>query len=600
MIGSGLADSPARDDTAMVHQFPSFAIDEDTRELRVGKREIKVQPRIFDLLAFLATNSARVVTKDELLDSVWPGVIVSESSLQRAVSLARKALAEAGVADAIRTFPRQGYRLVVTKEPADPAVTGRPAVASAMPPPREVNSIAVLAFLDMSPNRDHEYFSDGIAEELLNLLAKIRQLRVIARTSSFSFKGRAVPISEIASRLNVAHVLEGSVRRAGDRVRVTAQLIRASDSAHEWSETYDRRLDDIFAVQDEIAGAVVEQLRIKLIGPPPSAEGTDSAAYELFLQARQAQRRHSIDGYTQALELIAQALAIDSGYAPLWDLRAAILGNQAAKGLVPAEQGYALAREAAEKAVTIDANYAPAHSALGWIAMFGSRDLATAARRYELALALAPADGHILADAAGLLLLLGRIEQAIKVRESVVAVDPANALAHAGLGRAYRCAGRNEEALRAYQRAFDLNPRMLGIRSRIAGVLLELGRPKLALAEVEAESIEELRLIALATIRHALGQHAESSAALDMVIAKHAGSCAYNIARVLALRGEADGAFTWLEKAVRASDPGLSGITSERDFAAVRGDRRWLSLLRRLGMAPRQLDRIPFAVDLVT
>ena len=179
-------------------------------------------------------------------------------------------------------------------------------------------SIAVLPFEDMSQEKNQEYMSDGIAEELLNLLAKIPELRVIARTSSFAFKDQEVDIADIAKKLNVAHVLEGSIRKSGNTIRITTQLIRTSDSTHLWSETYDRPLDDIFAVQDEIAGAVVEQLKIKLLGAAPKAKPVDPKAYALYLQGRQFERQGTVASYEQAIALYQQALAIDPGYAEAW------------------------------------------------------------------------------------------------------------------------------------------------------------------------------------------------------------------------------------------------------------------------------------------
>ena len=582
----------------MLHTFPAFEIDENQREFRARGRVVRLQPKVFDLLSYLATHRNRVVPKDELLRAVWPGVIVSDGSLQRAISLARSALEDAGVENAIRTFPRQGYRMVVGEGIAKHAAAGVESHRGPTAAQPEGNSIAVLAFLDMSPGRDHEYFSDGIAEELLNLLAKVPQLRVIARTSSFSFKGKDTPVSEIARRLDVAHVLEGSVRRSGDRVRVTAQLIRAADSAHIWSETFERTFDDIFAVQDEIARGVVQQLEIKLLGGPPRVEETDSSAYALYLRARQLQRQHSEAGYVQALELLRQALKIDAHYAPAWDLRASILLNQASKGLVPTEKGYQLAREATGRALASHRDFAPAHGVLGWIALFGDRDFSAAARHYTRALTLAPTDLNILVQAAGLMLFLGRVDQAIAIREFAASRDPANAFSHASLGGAYRCAGRHDDALAAFRRAFALSPGMVSLRSRMGLVLLKLNRLKDALSEAEREPTETLRLLAVATIKHAMGDAAGSDAALARTIGKYEPECAYNIARVLAFRGEADRAFKWLAKAVEYRDPGLAGAAAENDFKNISGDPRWLPFLRRIGAAPGQLAAVRFEVRL--
>src|SRR5438874_814102 len=264
-------------------------------------------------------------------------------------------------------------------------------------------SIAVLPFVNMSEDKANEYFSDGISEELLNLLAKVPPLQVTARTSSFAFKGKETGIPEIARTLHVAHVLEGSVRKAGNSVRITAQLIKAGTDTHLWSQTYDRKLDDIFAVQDEIAADVVKQLKITLLGAAPKARTTDPEAYALYLQARQLGRQNTVEAYKQSDALYRKVLAIDPRSAPAWDGLARNFASETTIGLLPNTEGYAQAREAAVRALAIDPDYAPAHAQLGWIAMYGDSDLVGAAQHLERALALDPADMSVLATSATLL-----------------------------------------------------------------------------------------------------------------------------------------------------------------------------------------------------
>ena len=197
---------------------------------------------------------------------------------------------------------------------------------------RDRCSIAVLPFVNMSADKEQEYFADGISEELLNLLAQVPELRVIARTSSFSFKGKDVDIAEIARRLNVANVLEGSVRKSGDTLRITAQLVRASDSSHLWSQTYDRQMTDVFKVQDEIAAAVVDELKIKLLGAPPTSKVTNPTAYTLYLQARELRRQAIPESFEHSAALLQQALAIDPAYTVAWAGLGATYINQAVYG----------------------------------------------------------------------------------------------------------------------------------------------------------------------------------------------------------------------------------------------------------------------------
>jgi adenylate cyclase len=262
------------------------------------------------------------------------------------------------------------------------------------------NSIAVLPFVNMSEDRANEYFSDGISEELLNLLTKVPQLQVAARTSSFSFKGRQVEIPEIGRQLHVANVLEGSVRKSGDRVRITAQLIRAGGGFHLWSETYDRKLDDIFKIQDEIAAEVVKQLKVRLLGAAPTVRQTDPKGYMLYLQAVQLGRQNTPEAFTQSDGLYRQVLEIDPRYAPAWRELSRNFTNEADAGLLSNSEGYARAREAGEKALAIDPNYASAHSGLGWIAM-ANHDFVNAAKHFERALALDSNDLSVPRGGAG-------------------------------------------------------------------------------------------------------------------------------------------------------------------------------------------------------
>jgi TolB-like protein/Tfp pilus assembly protein PilF len=458
-------------------------------------------------------------------------------------------------------------------------------------------SIAVLPFVDMSPNKDQEYFSDGVAEELLNLLAKIPQLRVISRSSAFSFKGKDVEIPEIARRLNVAHILEGSVRKAGNQVRITTQLIDARSDTHLWSETYDRPLDDIFAVQDEIAAAVVTQLKLKLLGARPKTQAADPRAYALYLQARQLSRKRTPEGFEQAIALYQQALAIDASYAPAWAGLAESYRRQAGNGARPYDESARLARDAAERALSIDPDFAPAHAQLGRIAMYYDRDLASAARHLEHALALEPANTDVIASAAVLLSDLGRLDTAIAFDEYVLARDPVNSVAYSNLGFFYLNAGRLDESIASSRNASSLSPGYASAQFNVGMALLLKGDPVGALAAMQEEP-EGWRLIGMPMVLHALGRKPESDAALAELIRAQEKDSAFNIAYVLAFRGEADRAFEWLDKAVAYHDPGLSELAHTAQFANIHGDPRWEPFLRKLGRAPEQLAAIKFDVRL--
>ena len=459
-------------------------------------------------------------------------------------------------------------------------------------------SIAVLPFVDMSQAKDQEYFSDGISEELLNLLAKIPQLHVAARTSSFSFKGKSEKIPEIARQLLVAHVLEGSVRKAGDQIRITAQLIRAADGYHFWSQTYDRKLDDIFKVQDEIAADVVRELKITLLGATPKVRTTDPKAYALYLQARQLALLTTKEAFEKSDALYRQALAIDPRYAPAWDGLAWTLLNQTAMGLVSNQDGFARAREATQKALDSDPEFAPAHARLGWIAMNFDNDLAGAAKHYQQALALDPTDLSVLGNTASLLKALGRLDEALGLQQLVVRRDPVNVSTIFNLGNSQQSIGRYDDAIASYRTVLGLSPRRGGVHASLGVTLLLKGDAAGALAEVEQETSDFWKVLDLPMAYHALGRKAESDAALAALIAKYEKDAAYNIAYVQAFRGDADQAFAWLDKAVEFGDPGIAEILVEPLFANVRNDPRWLAFLHKIGKAPDQLANIGFKVTL--
>ena len=460
-----------------------------------------------------------------------------------------------------------------------------------------LQSIAVLPFVNMSNDPEQEFFSDGISEELLNLLAKIPELRVISRTSAFSFKGKNMDIPAIAEQLNVAHVLEGSVRRSGNQVRITAQLIDVKTDSHLWSETYERTLDDIFATQDEIAARVVKQLKITLLGEAPTVQATDPEAYALVLQARYVERQNTPAAYEKSIALLEQALAIDPDYAAAWAGLALGYTSQAGQGLRPIDEGYRLAREAASHALALDPAHGPAYLTLARIVMFYDRDLVAAARLYEQALAVEPANIGSISSAARMLANLGRMDQAIALAEYAAARDPVNPVGNFNRGLLYLRAGRLDEAIAAFRSTLTLSPGFISAQYFIGRVLMQKGEPQAALEAMQRED-SHWRMYGLPMGYRALGRADASDAALAEVIEQHAQHAAYNLAYILAYRGEADRAFAWLNKAVASNDPSLAEIATEPLFANLHDDPRWLLFLDSIGKSREQLATIEFKVTL--
>ena len=460
------------------------------------------------------------------------------------------------------------------------------------------HSIAVLPFVNMSDDKSNEYFSDGISEELLNLLAKIPQLQVTARTSSFSFKGKEIAIPEIARTLHVANVLEGSVRKAGNSVRITAQLIKAGTDTHVWSQSYDRKLDDVFAIQDEIAADVVKQLKVTLLGAAPKARTTDPEAYAMYLQAVQLGRHFTADAFKQSDALYRKVLAIDGRYAPAWNGLSINFSSETAVGLISTREGYAQAREATMKALTLDPDYAPAHARLGRIAMFGDNDLAAAAEHFKRALALDPGNQEVLGDSAVLLGSLGRLDEALALDEAIVRRDPVNVTALYSLGIDRRAARQFDAAVASLHSVLSLSPGRGSAHFQLGIALLLKGDSRGAMAEIEQETSEVWKMIGLSMAYHALERQPDADDALAALISKYEKDAPYNIAYVFAFRGEVDMAFEWLDKAVEHGDTGLGEIVTENLFDKIHADPRWRPFLRKIGKAPEQLAKIDFKVTL--
>jgi TolB-like protein/tetratricopeptide (TPR) repeat protein len=501
--------------------------------------------------------------------------------------------------------PRRGGSAAYPEATAPAAVPagapGSPAVptATSITIATSDNSIAVLPFVDMSQAKDQEYFSDGITEELLNLLAKIPQLDVTARTSSFSFKGKEVGIKEIAKTLGVTHVLEGSVRKSGDQVRITAQLINAVNDKHLWSETYDRKLDDIFKVQDEIAVAVVEQLKVKLLGAAPTAKPVDPKVYPLILQAQALSDQQSKAGREQAVILFKQALAVAPDEARAWAALSRIYFNQATFGELRAADGMRLSKEAANKTLEIDPDNVIGLGSLARVAAEFEFDLPAAARHAQRALELEPANLFVLNTVASLLAVIGRVDEAIPIHRYRVAHDPASPLAYNNLANMLYSAQRWEESAEAYRNALRLSPEYAGARGAMCiSLLLAKRDAAAALKECEGEPDEPTRMQSVAIALHALGRNAEAASALKSLVDKYGSEQPENIAAVYAYFGEADAAFEWLDKAAAAHDPGAGSLLAEPFFNPLHGDARWLPLLRKMGLAPEQLAKIEFKVTL--
>ena len=458
-------------------------------------------------------------------------------------------------------------------------------IANAVEPQDSAKSIAVLPFLNMSDDANNESFSDGVSEEILNLLANVPELQVTSRSSAFSFKGQNVDIPTIAAKLNVAHVLEGSVRKADNQLRITAQLIDVVTDTHLWSETYDRELKGVFAIQDEIAAAVVGALKITLLDNAPKAIETDPEAYALYLQGLYLFDQFTAEALQQAETLLNAALAIDPGFAPAWTTLGLVYHHHAsAFGGRPLDEANELARHAIQQALAIDPQYGRAYAALGNIEMRYDWDFALAFEHLQQALALNPSDAMILQRIAKLHSILGRVDEAIDLTRKSIVLDPVSPIAHYDLGRRFYFANRLDEATVSLQMALSLNPSKAFAHYFLGLVLLAQGDAPVALAAMEQEPQHCFRHTGTAIVQHALGDAVSSDAALQELIEDWGAGCAYQVAEVYAFRGEIDYAFDRLEQAYDRRDAGLTWTLLDPLLTNLHDDPRWIPFLDKMGL----------------
>ena len=475
----------------------------------------------------------------------------------------------------------QTWRLTTRERAAVPAAT--PGVA-AMPTAMTAKSIAVLPFLDMSEKHDQEYFSDGLSEELLDLLAKTEGLEVIARTSSFYFKGKQVTIAEIANTLHVAHLLEGSVRKAGNTMRVTAQLIRANDGVHLWSDTYDRDFKDVFKVQDEIAAAVVKALQIKLLPTAIKAQSAPSNtdAYSLYLRGQYFARRASDVDVERGIVNLKQAIALEPGFAPAHAELASAYVYAGTFGL--GEEGtLVLARAEADEALRLDPTLRSARNVRTNLAML-SWQWARARAQLDEAVASGPRDPDALFRRGQLARALGHSEEALAYYHQAMQLDPLGVISHIQLAMLLDGLRRPDDARAAAEAALAINPTATKAYLLIGLLELNAGHLDAASDAFEHETGEYYRLEGQAILAFAKKHMAESDAALGRLIAAYPTTAGVQIAQAYAYRGERAKAIDWLDRAAEHYDPGLINVKTDPLFASLHGDARYRALLRRMNL----------------
>jgi len=473
----------------------------------------------------------------------------------------------------------------------------KPWSAKFTPPAR---SVAVLPLANESGDAKEQYFSDGISEDLITALSQFPGLKVIGRTSAFQFRDSKEDSHSIGAKLGVAHLVEGSVRRSGDVVRVSAELINTEDGSAQWSERYDRPYKDLFALQDEITRAVAGALRAKLLPGEHAAANSERPpsgsleAYNAFLQGQfyvfrntEADHRKAIDFYTQATEL-------DPRYALAWS-RLSQAWNGLGYGFLAgasAQEAYAKARAAAERALALSPELAAAHIARGDVLQWADFDWREAEKEFRRAMELAPTDGYAKFMMGLQLATFGDVEQAIELTQQALATEPLRANFYSWLGTYLSGLNRLDEAERAIRKTLELQPGAAGVHELLTVIEVQRGNAQAALAAAEQEAPGFLQDIALALARQVGGDRGAADAALKTLVDKDSGVAAFEIAQVYALRNDAKETFAWLDRAWSNRDPGIPSLLYDPLILRYKDDPRFAAFCKKVGLpTPAEVGR---------
>lgn len=590
-------------------RFGGFVLDLERGVLHGPDGELRLRPKSDEVLRYLLLNPGRLVTKKELLHAVWGHTVVTEDSLIQCLVEIRRAIGDHG-REVIRTVPRRGYMLdvPVIAEPAESRRVISPprslrrsgaavlvmaaAVAFAWlylgqgveKPARSLSqasspaagntasghAIAVLPFADMSAAGNQDYFGEGIAEEILNLLAQVDSLRVIARTSSFAFQGRAMDVRDIAGHLGVTHVLEGSVRRSGDRVRITAQLVDGRDGVHLWSQVYDREVGDVFALQLEIAQQVSARLAATLQVEQPVMQ-RNIRAYEHLLRGRFLYQRRAPGDMERAREHFEAAIALDPDDGAAWAALSAALTIDFSESRLEVAEALPRALAAAERGVALSPGLPEAHLRAARAYRYAG-DVERALHHVRVAEALNPDDVLLLGLKAGIALARDDLAGALNLQERVVARDPLSAVARGNYAAMLQAAGRLAEARAQLLAVLEISPGRQDFLVELAGLPALEGRHEDAIAALPEASADERSNVVRAVSLHALGRHEEARAAALQLEQGTSAKAALCLAEVHAQRGETDAAWHWLEEARR-----------RMQLETLDSDTRWRQMVRASG-----------------
>ena len=571
-------------------RFGSFELDRRSRELRKGASRVRLQEQPFEILCLMLERPGHVVTRDELRRRLWPdGTFVDfEHSLNAAVKRLRAALGDdADNPRYVETLPRRGYRFIgtVAEEGPDRATSGTPRVR-----------MAVLPFTSLGEESGQEYFTDGLTEEMIAQLGRLCRGRIgiIARQSSMAFKGTTRAAREIGQALRAAYLLEGSVRREGDRVRITARLVETSGETNLWVETYERHLTDCLSVQTEVAARIAQSLAMELVPEQPRAglavRSPDAFAYQAYLKARYFWNKPGDDGVEEALSHFQQAIGADPSYAAAYSGLARAYVSRAEYYRERPRGALEKAQDAAERALQLDPALSEAHLALGEVRRMLQWDMRAARSAYSQAIALNPSYETAHRAYGVMLTALGRHAQAIRESDRACELDPLCLAVNTSAAWVRYAAGDYVAAIDQCNRTMNIDDRYYPAARRLLGAaLLQLGEIREALKVLEAACEAGVDPVAMAWLTHAralLGDRAGAMGLLTRLerLARQRYVPRYHLAMAHTGLGDNESAFAALEAAAEDRDPALANVAVDPRFAPLRSDRRYAELVTRLGL----------------
>jgi TolB-like protein/DNA-binding winged helix-turn-helix (wHTH) protein/lipoprotein NlpI len=586
------------------YQIGGLILDTGLRTVeRDGKRA--TLPKLsYRMLLCLLRRAPKVVSIDELMDAVWQGVVVNQETVVQRIRLLREAIGDDGrnptIIEAVRGH---GYRLRPDVVPllagsrsskrltwlvAGMAVVVVIAISALLAlskgkPSDLPLSVAVLPFVNLSPDPLQEYLAEGLTVELSSLLTRMPELKVVARTSSFSFKNSDARIGEIASTLNVTHVLEGSVRKNGNDVRVTAQLISA-DEFNIWSRTYDRPFDNLLELQAEIATSIARSIAPTLASRSPRTLETDSEAYAYYLRGRYLDNLKGAENWEKAVQAYKRALEIDPSYAPAWAGLSLTYYYQTTNGILVPDSGVGLTREAAERALELDGSQADALATLSLIKSTYDWDWPGALDAIRQALALESGNSNVLNRAGSLAFSMGRLDDAVEFYRQAIALDPLNMSPQNAVAIAYLSSGRFAEGRAALRALRELNPEYPWAHINLARICLLEGRFDEALEELALSHPREWHDSVVVMAAHSLEQTARAESLARAFHNRYGDDFPLLSAEIHAWRGQDELAFARLYQALHKRDSGLIYIRSNPFLEPLAQDERWAELLDRIGL----------------